>query len=67
MKQQQTLPSSVTVTSLDELAKLSDYSLLDSLNCDPDGQSNGVDYAPRQVFTGHYMVMVAQSLYLRLY
>ncbi|MFO8142292.1 MAG: protein adenylyltransferase SelO family protein, partial [Marinobacter sp.] len=25
------------------------------LNCDPDANANGVDYAPRQVFTGHYV------------
>ncbi|MAU93808.1 MAG: hypothetical protein CMJ93_06330 [Planctomycetes bacterium] len=28
---------------------------MDTLNCDPDATGNGVDYAPRQVFTGHYV------------
>ena len=28
---------------------------MDTLNCDPDATENGADYAPRQVFTGHYV------------
>jgi uncharacterized protein YdiU (UPF0061 family) len=28
---------------------------MDTLNCDPDATENGVDHAPRQVFTGHYV------------
>ena len=43
------------VATLDDLAKLADYSLMESLNCDPDAKANGVDHAPRQVFTGHYV------------
>ncbi len=34
---------------------LADYSLLDTLNCDPDARENGVDHFPRQVFSGHYV------------
>jgi uncharacterized protein YdiU (UPF0061 family) len=41
--------------SLDDLAKLANYSLMDTLNCDPDAMANGADHAPRQVFTGHYV------------
>jgi uncharacterized protein YdiU (UPF0061 family) len=44
-----------TVATLDDLAKLANYSLMDTLNCDPDATRNGVDYTPRQVFTGHYV------------
>ena len=44
-----------TVVTLDDLAKLADYSLLDTLKCDPDAKANGADHAPRQVFTGHYV------------
>jgi uncharacterized protein YdiU (UPF0061 family) len=44
-----------TVASLNDLAKLANYSLMDTLNCDPDATENGVDHAPRQVFTGHYV------------
>ncbi len=43
------------ITTLDDLAKLADYSLMDTLNCDPDAKANGEDHAPRQVFTGHYV------------
>ena len=47
--------TSPIVETLDELAKLADYSLMDTLNCDPDAKANGIDYLPRQVFTGHYV------------
>lgn len=43
------------VATLEELAKLANYSLVDTLNCDPDAKENGVDHQPRQVFTGHYV------------
>ncbi|MBQ0785790.1 MAG: YdiU family protein, partial [Amphritea sp.] len=43
------------VETLDDLAKLANYSLMDTLNADPDAKENGVDHAPRQVFTGHYV------------
>ncbi len=46
---------SPTVATLDDLAKLANYSLMDTLNCDPDAKANGADHAPRQVFTGHYV------------
>ena len=44
-----------TVANLDDLATLADYSLMDTLHCDPEGKANGVDHAPRQVFSGHYV------------
>ncbi len=47
--------TSPTVATLDDLAKLANYSLMDTLNCDPDAKENGADHAPRQVFTGHYV------------
>lgn len=43
------------MTTLDEFARLADYSLMDSLNCDPDATADGEDYRPRQVFSGHYV------------
>lgn len=43
------------VETIDELAALANYSLMDSLNSDPDSKADGYDYAPRQVFTGHYV------------
>ena len=49
---QETAP---TIATLDALAKLANYSLTDTLNCDPDAKVNGDDHAPRLVFTGHYV------------
>jgi uncharacterized protein YdiU (UPF0061 family) len=49
------MTNSSLVTSLDDLAKLANYSLMDTLNCDPDAQSNGVDHISREVFSGHYV------------
>jgi len=43
------------VTNLEELAPMADYSLMNSLACDPDATADGVDYKPRQVFSGHYV------------
>ena len=43
------------IATLDDLATLANYSLMDTLNCDPDAKANGEDHAPRQVFTGHYV------------
>lgn len=43
------------ITQLEELAELTDYSLLASLNCDPDATKNGQDHLPRQVFSGHFV------------
>ncbi|MFT5760894.1 MAG: hypothetical protein ACI9LM_005682, partial [Alteromonadaceae bacterium] len=54
MNAQETSP---TVATLDDLAKLANYSLMDTLNCDPDAKANGVDHSPRQVFTGHYVTV----------
>ncbi|WP_350979256.1 protein adenylyltransferase SelO family protein [Shewanella sp. AC34-MNA-CIBAN-0136] len=45
----------LTVETVDDLAKLVNYSLMDALNSDPDATANGVDHAPRQVFSGHYV------------
>ena len=47
--------ASPTISSLDDLAKMANYSLMDTLNCDPDGTENGADHEPRQVFSGHYV------------
>jgi len=55
MSNQPSQETSPTVATLDDLAKLANYSLMDTLNCDPDAKANGADHAPRQVFTGHYV------------
>jgi uncharacterized protein YdiU (UPF0061 family) len=44
-----------TVATIDDLAKLADYSLMDTLSCDPDSKEDGDDHMPRQVFSGHYV------------
>lgn len=43
------------VASLEALAELADYSLLETLNCDPDATENAEDHRPREVFSGHYV------------
>ena len=44
-----------TISTLDDLAKLVNYSLVDSLNCDPHATQDGIDHRSRQVFSGHYV------------
>ena len=46
-----------TIETLDDLSKLVDYSLVNTLNCDPQGKANGIDHFPRQVFSGHYVLV----------
>jgi len=55
MKNKLSQKTAPTILTLDDLAKLANYSLMDTLKCDPDAQANGVDHAPRQVFSGHYV------------
>ena len=47
--------SSATVETLEDLSKLANYSLMDTLNCDPQAKEDGIDHSPREVFTGHYV------------
>ena len=47
--------TSPTIATLDDLARMADYSFVETLNCDPDATANGEDHALRQVFTGHYV------------
>jgi len=49
--------SSLAIETLDDLAKLADYSFVDTLNCDPDAKADGIDHETRQVFTGHYVLV----------
>lgn len=43
------------IKTLSNLAKLADYSFMDKLTSDPDASKDGVDYAPREVFSGHFV------------
>ncbi|MFC2074401.1 YdiU family protein [Campylobacterota bacterium] len=47
--------NSVIIKNLDDLAALADYSLLNTLERDPDAKKDGVDHSPREVFSGHYV------------
>lgn len=55
-------PSS-TVLTLDDFAKLANYSLMDKLTGDPEATKDGADHAPRQVFTGHYVPVNPTPIY----
>jgi len=46
-----------SVNTLLDLAKLADYSFMDTLNPNPDAKENGEDYNPREVFSGHYVTV----------
>lgn len=43
------------ISTIDDFAQRADYSLMNTLNRDPDATVDGVDYAPRQVFSGHFV------------
>jgi len=47
--------SSAAVETLNDLADLVNYSLMNTLTCDPEATEDGIDYEPRQVFSGHYV------------
>jgi uncharacterized protein YdiU (UPF0061 family) len=55
MKNLPTQETILKIETLDDLATQSDYSLIDTLNRDPNATKNGIDYSPRQVFSGHYV------------
>ena len=50
------------VTTVDEFEKLADYSLMDSLNADPDSTVDGDDHLARQVFSGHFVPVTPTPL-----
>ena len=43
------------VTTFDEFVRLADYSLMHTLNGDPDATEDGDDHRARQVFSGHFV------------
>ena len=43
------------VTTFDEFVQLADYSLMNTLNADPDATEDGDDRRARQVFSGHFV------------
>ena len=57
MKNRRSQKVSPAVLTLNDLAKLANYSFMDTLKCDPDVKVDGDDHAPREVFTGHYVLV----------
>ena len=57
-----------TISTFDDFAKTSDYSLLDTLVPDPDSTQDGFDFRPRQVFSGHFVPVqptaIAEPMYV---
>ncbi|MCH9740926.1 MAG: protein adenylyltransferase SelO family protein [Epsilonproteobacteria bacterium] len=43
------------IKTLNDLAPLADYSLMNTLTPDPKATENGVDHTSREVFSGHYV------------
>jgi len=43
------------IASLSDLSQYTNYSLMDSLQCDPEARASGVDHFPREVLSGHYV------------
>lgn len=43
------------IETFEELINLSDYSFINTLNCDPDAKYHGDNKFPREVFSGHYV------------
>ncbi len=50
------------VTTFDEFVQLADYSLIDTLNADPDATEDGDDHRARQVFSGHFVPVTPTPL-----
>ncbi|MDM7861591.1 protein adenylyltransferase SelO family protein [Alteromonas sp. ASW11-36] len=46
---------SIKVNSVNDMARLVDYSLMDTLQCDPQASADGEEHNPRQVYSGHYV------------
>jgi hypothetical protein len=56
------VPTTVPITSFAEFAQRADYSLLESLQPDPQARGDGRDHQPRQVFSGHYVPVTPTPL-----
>ncbi|MEL6502459.1 MAG: hypothetical protein AAFQ23_13875, partial [Cyanobacteria bacterium J06623_1] len=50
------------VTTFDEFVRLADYSLMNTLNADPDATVDGNDRRARQVFSGHFVPVTPTPL-----
>ncbi|MBD2428455.1 YdiU family protein [Phormidium sp. FACHB-1136] len=50
------------IATFDEFVQLADYSLMDTLNADPDATVDGDDHRARQVFSGHFVPVTPTPL-----
>ena len=50
------------IETLATLAKFADYSLIDTLDCDPKAEKNGKNHFPREVFSGHYVPVTPTAI-----
>ena len=50
------------VTTFEKFVRLADYSLMDTLNADPDASEDGEDRRARQVFSGHFVPVTPTPL-----
>jgi len=50
------------INTVADFAQRADYSLLDSLQADPQSTGDGDDHLPRQVFSGHYVPVTPTPL-----
>ncbi len=53
---------SKTMKTFTEFSQQVDYSLMDSLQVDPQATTDGHDYHPRQVFSGHYVPVTPTAI-----
>jgi len=51
-----------SISTFDEFVRLADYSLMDTLNADPDATEDGDDHRARQVFSGHFVPVTPTPL-----
>jgi uncharacterized protein YdiU (UPF0061 family) len=56
------VPTTVPITTFAAFAQRADYSLLESLQADPQASGDGRDHQPRQVFSGHYVPVTPTPL-----
>ncbi|MBT9313214.1 protein adenylyltransferase SelO [Leptothoe kymatousa] len=50
------------ITTFEQFVQLADYSLMDSLNADPDATVDGDDHRAREVFSGHFVPVAPTPL-----
>jgi len=55
-------PAQQSISTFDEFVRSADYSLMDTLNADPDATEDGNDHRTRQVFSGHFVPVTPTPL-----